>query len=184
MTPDPLQISADELRGKQSVRATFRLPDEVIELLKTAAEHLGVKQKSLLDQLVEDRSVLSKVAEEGRRWPKSELTRRQKTFVLSRRALDMLDEISASHGVARDLLLELSVGRLAPFVLDEQEKQRNRADLLTDIRSFLGDAQLLMQKADTMLERDDHFRIRLEKLIGQVEKSTSELENLVPIKKR
>ena len=37
-------LSADRLRGRQSVRATFRLPTEVIELLSMAASQLGVKQ--------------------------------------------------------------------------------------------------------------------------------------------
>lgn len=184
MNPDPLHISARELRGKQSVRATFKLPGEIIELLKTAAEQLGVKQKSLLDQLVEDRDVLSKVAKESRPAPNGGVPRRQKTFVLSRKAVDMLDEISVSHGIARDLLMELSVGRLAPFVLAEQEKHQNRAELLVDIKRFLDHGRKLLGRADTMLEQDDRLRLKLEKLIGQAEKSIGEMETFVLVKKR
>jgi len=46
-------LNADALRGRQSVRATFRLPTEMVSLLSIAASHLGLKQKSLFDQLVE-----------------------------------------------------------------------------------------------------------------------------------
>jgi hypothetical protein len=184
MASDPFHISARELRGKQSVRATFRLPDEVIELLKTAAEHLGVKQKSLLDQLVDDRDVLSKVAAECRRLDRNGVTRRQKTFVLSRKALAMLDEISTSHNIARDLLLELSVGRLAPFVLAEQEKQRNREALTLDVDRFAKSGRKLLNKAETLLERDDLLRLKIEKMIGHAEKSIGDMASFFPAKKR
>jgi hypothetical protein len=43
------QISFDELRLKQSVRTTFKLPRETISLLGLIAGQLGIKQKSLLD---------------------------------------------------------------------------------------------------------------------------------------
>ena len=50
-----LKLSAKQLRGKQSVRATFRLSDQMIDLLKVAANHLEVQQKSLIDELVQNK---------------------------------------------------------------------------------------------------------------------------------
>ena len=52
------RLTVDDLKGKQSVRATFRLPQQVIELLTLIAGQLGIKQKSLFDQLIEDSAVL------------------------------------------------------------------------------------------------------------------------------
>ncbi|MBE0582312.1 MAG: hypothetical protein IH612_00965 [Desulfofustis sp.] len=183
MTSDPFHLSARELRGKQSVRATFKLPDETIDLLKTAAEHLGVKQKSLLDQLVEDREVLSKVAEEGRQTLKSDATRRQKTFVLSRRALAMLDEMATRHGIARDRLLECSVQRLTPFVQAEKEKQKKRMELFVDIATFLDKGHCLLHKTESLLDKDDRLRQKIEKLVGQVERTIGEMEALIVLNK-
>lgn len=183
MISDPLSISARELRGKQSVRATFRLPDDTIELLKTAAEHLAVKQKSLLDQLVENRQMLDKVAQEGRVAEKSDVPRRQKTFVLSRKALAMLEEISARHGVARDLLLECSVQRLIPFVQAEQEKQKNRSRLSVDITIFLDTSRTLLQKSEALLDSDDRLRLKIEKMVTQVEKAINDMTGLLPVEK-
>jgi len=183
MISDPLHISARELRGKQSVRATFRLSDETIELLKTAADQLGVKQKSLLDQLVDNHEVLAQVALEGRRTGKSDMPRRQKTFVLSRKALAMLDEISAKHGIARDLLLECSVQRLIPFVQAEQEKQKNRSQLFVDITAFLDTSRSLLQKTEALLDSDDRMRLKIEKMVTQVEKAIGEMAALLPVKK-
>ena len=51
-------LTSTILKKKQSVRATFRLPDEIINLLSVVASQLGLKQKSLLDQLVEDKELL------------------------------------------------------------------------------------------------------------------------------
>ena len=49
-----LGLTADLLKGKQSIRATFKLPPDIIRLLSIAASQLGIKQKTLFDQLVED----------------------------------------------------------------------------------------------------------------------------------
>lgn len=59
---DILKLNAQLLREKQSVRATFSLPDQIIDLLKVAAKHLNVLQKSLIDQLVEERISLENLA--------------------------------------------------------------------------------------------------------------------------
>ena len=61
---DDFELSAHQLKGKQSVRATFRLSDQMIDLLKVAANHLKVKQKSLIDELVQIKRLLKE-------WPQS-----------------------------------------------------------------------------------------------------------------
>ena len=43
-----------DLRGRQSVRATFKLSAKAIEAISIVAVHLGIKQKSLFDHLIED----------------------------------------------------------------------------------------------------------------------------------
>jgi endonuclease/exonuclease/phosphatase family metal-dependent hydrolase len=47
----PLPSSSD-LRGRQSVRATFKLSVRAIDALSIVAAHLGIKQKSLFDHLI------------------------------------------------------------------------------------------------------------------------------------
>ncbi len=44
--------SSKDLRGRQSVRATFKLSARAIEALSIVAVHLGIKQKSLFDQVL------------------------------------------------------------------------------------------------------------------------------------
>ena len=55
--PEKMDIplpSPEDLRGRQSVRATFKLSSRAIDALSIVAAHLGIKQKSLFDHLIED----------------------------------------------------------------------------------------------------------------------------------
>ena len=131
------KLNADQLRGRQSVRATFRLPDQVIDLLKVAANHLEVKQKSLIDELVRNRETLDRVAGESQKVEQESMERRQKTFVLSRNTLALLDEVSEDYNLSRDYLVELCISRLIPFVNAEQEKHERRRQLLKDFDLLL-----------------------------------------------
>jgi hypothetical protein len=65
--------SSSALRGRQSVRATFKLSEKAIGAISIVATHLGSKQKSLFDHLIDDaRSSLRRHQEilthRGMRW--------------------------------------------------------------------------------------------------------------------
>ncbi len=150
-----LKLNPGELRGRQSVRATFRLPVQVIELLSVAAAQLGVQQKSLFDQLVEDRAVLMRIAGGRRDAGPPGKHRHQKTMVLSRNSLEVLNEIARKHRVARDLLVEASIRRLMPVMSAEQKKQEIRKQLLGSLTSYRNRGRALMEKTETLLGRDD-----------------------------
>jgi len=174
-----LELDARQLRGKQSVRATFRLSDQMIDLLKVAAAHLDVKQKSLIDELVQSRETLDQVANESLDVQQKSAERRQKTFVLSRNSLDLLDDISDKYDLSRDYLVELCISRLIPFVDAEQQKHEQRRCLIKEVESYLGDGKDLLEKADKLLDSDDRFRVKLEKLIHYTEHNVGELREFV-----
>ena len=46
------QTTVSDLRGKQSVRATFKLSQKTINAMSIVSVHLGIKQKSLFDHLM------------------------------------------------------------------------------------------------------------------------------------
>ena len=54
--------SSADLRGRQSVRVTFKLTSEAINTVSIVATHLGIKQKSLFDHLIEDVKSLNFIA--------------------------------------------------------------------------------------------------------------------------
>jgi hypothetical protein len=153
----PLASTA-ALRGRQSVRATFKLSGRSIEAISVAAMQLGIKQKSLFDHLMEDFDSLRHIAHQYDSDHFTRLTRVQKTFVLSRRTLYSLEEAARSFKAPRDALVEYSIQRLLPLIAQEREKHEKRKeiearytlflkrglDLLNDARLRLGDEDPLV----------------------------------------
>ena len=172
-------LSADRLRGRQSVRATFRLPSEVIDLLSMAASQLGLKQKSLFDQLVEDREVLAQLAQVADRYQPRGEQRQQKTYVLSRDALLALEFVAKSTGLPRDLLVELCIQRLVPVLDSEQEKQQKRADLLGDLTVLCQQTEALYLQSAERLGEDDPATRLLQSFCMQGQRYFNELRQII-----
>lgn len=172
-------LNADALRGRQSVRATFRLPTEMVSLLSIAASHLGLKQKSLFDQLVENRQVLEQVAASAEGYQPSVDRRQQKTYVLSRNSLAALDLVARTHGLARDLLVEISISRLLPVLSAEQERQQNRKAMLVELEEYWQEGRALLARTGERLGSEDPATRQLAALVGQCERVVRELRDQV-----
>ena len=83
-TIDFPRASFDDLRGRQSVRATFKLTNDCIEAISIVAGQLGIKQKSLFDHLFQDTETLSAIGRKFRNARLQAANRIQKTYVMSR----------------------------------------------------------------------------------------------------
>ena len=155
------QPSPHDLRGRQSVRATFKLSTRAIEAMSIVSVHLGIKQKSLFDHLIEDAQTLSHIAREVESEKFRTISRVQKTFVISRRTLSCLDEISKQFQAPRDALVEYSIQRLLPVIAQERERHRRRKEILNDMNEYLADGLKILQKSKSLLGEDDPVFIRL-----------------------
>jgi hypothetical protein len=153
--------SPDDLRGRQSVRATFKLSARAIEAMSIVSVHLGIKQKSLFDHLIEDAQSLSHIAREIESEKFRTLSRKQKTFVISRRTLSCLDDISKRFQAPRDALVEYSIQRLLPLIDQERERHRRRKEILNDMNEYLADGLKIFKKSRSLLGEDDPVFIRL-----------------------
>ena len=80
-------ISSSGLRGRQSVRATFKLSSGCIAAISIVAAQLGIKQKSLFDHLAQDSDSLNAIAREVQNARLRAENRIQKTYVISRKSL-------------------------------------------------------------------------------------------------
>jgi hypothetical protein len=147
--------SCQDLRGRQSVRATFRLTEMSIHTLSAVATHLGIKQKSLFDHLIEDEQSLNLIANQIRIDQFDKLERIQKTFVLSRRTMAKLLEAAAQFKAPRDALVEYSIQRLAPIISEEREKHNQRKAIEGEIREYLNLGENLLKKSTILLGEDD-----------------------------
>jgi hypothetical protein len=155
------QPSPQDLRGRQSVRATFKLSARAIEAMSIVSVHLGIKQKSLFDHLIEDARSLSHIARELESEKFRTLIRVQKTFVISRRTLSCLDEISKRFQAPRDALVEYSIQRLLPVIAQERERHRRRKEILKDVNEHLAGGLKILSKSKSLLGEDDPVFIRL-----------------------
>ena len=174
----PLPSPAD-LRGRQSVRATFKLSARAIDVLSIVATQLGIKQKSLFDHLIEDVQSLNVIANEIEDEVFDALDRVQKTFVVSRRTLSCLEQTSRQFNAPRDALVEYSIQRLLPVIAKERERHRKRKAILNDINAHLAQGLKILQKAQSLLGEDDPVYYRFETAMQSLVNSQSYIENYV-----
>jgi hypothetical protein len=174
----PLPSPAD-LRGRQSVRATFKLSARAIDVLSIVATQLGIKQKSLFDHLIEDVQSLNVIANEIEDDVFDALDRVQKTFVISRRTLSCLEKTSRQFNAPRDALVEYSIQRLLPVIAKERERHRKRKAILNDINTYLAQGLKILQKAQSLLGEEDPVYARFETAMQALVNSQSHIENYV-----
>jgi hypothetical protein len=174
----PLPSSAD-LRGRQSVRATFKLSARAIDVLSLVATHLGIKQKSLFDHLIEDARSLSMIANEIEYEAFGTLDRVQKTFVVSRRTLSCLEETSRKFNTPRDALVEYSIQRLLPVIAKERERHIRRKAILDEINSHVAQGLKILQKACAQLGEEDPVIARFEAAMHSLVNAQSHIEHYV-----
>ena len=148
-------ISSSGLRGRQSVRATFKLSSGCIEAISIVAAQLGIKQKSLFDHLAQDSESLNAIAREVQNARVRSANRVQKTYVISRKSLSLLDEISQAFNAPRDALVEYSVRRLLPVIDNEQKKYERRKAAFAAIQRHFSQGRRLMENMIDELGQDD-----------------------------
>jgi len=154
--------SSSDLRGRQSVRATFKLTENAINTMSIVAAHLGIKQKSLFDHLIEDTRSLGLIASGLQPDRFSRLKRIQKTYVISRKTLCCLDDASKDLDASRDALVEYSIQRLLPLIEEERERHRKRREILDEMTEYLEQGEGLLGKSQKLLGEDDPVHERIE----------------------
>ena len=173
------RTSSADLRGRQSVRATFKLSERAIEAMSIVAVHLGIKQKSLFDHLIEDVKSLKLIAREIESERFSALSRIQKTFVISRKTLSCLDETSKRFNAPRDALVEYSIQRLMPVINRERERHRTRKEILGDMTELLENGLELLQKSRSLLGEEDPVSVKFETAMRSLVNTQSHVKDFV-----
>jgi len=173
------QPSTFDLRGRQSVRATFKLSAKAIEALGILAFHLGIKQKSIFDHLIEDAQSLRTIAQEVDPGAFNELDRVQKTFVISRKTLISLEETAGQFNTSRDALVELSIQRLLPIIFREREKHEKRKNILNEIEYFISQGLMLLEELKSDLGEEDPVTAKFKGSIEALVDARTHIEALV-----
>jgi uncharacterized protein (UPF0147 family) len=168
-----------DLRGRQSVRATFRLSEGCIDAISIVSKHLGIKQKSLFDHLAEDISSLKTIARGAQDTKMKRENRVQKTFVISRRSLYSLEEISKSYNAPRDFLVEYSVKRLLPIIIRERKKHEARKKKLHDIKKHILQGLRLLEQLEVGLGADDPLYDKFENIMGAYKNAFQSMDDFI-----
>ncbi|BHH82105.1 hypothetical protein [Desulforhopalus sp. 52FAK] len=172
------EASTVDLRGRQSVRTTFKLSERAIDALGVLAVQLGIKQKSLFDHLMEDVDTLRHIAREFDEFD-SRLQRVAKTFVISRKTLENLERISLQYGTPRDALVEYSIERILPLLKKEKIKHQKRKEVDELIQHYLKDGLALMNKVEEELGEDDPVFLELLAMMRSVKNCADNISDQV-----
>ena len=172
------------LMERQSVRATFRLSIEFIDALRALSAQLGIKQKSLFDHLMEDKESLRAIAERISSNPLDKKTRIQKTFVISKKSLNALDIVSKASEASRDDLVEYSIQRLLPLLIEEQKKQHKRELALGKIADHFAQATNLLDDILTIVGEDDPIYKTMDSVLMAYENALDHMEDMITTGKR
>jgi len=168
-----------DLRGKQSVRATFKLSQKAIDSIGLVAIHLGIKQKSLFDHIIEDIAALDELARTIRIKQFKKIPRKQKTFVLSRKTIEALGAISETYGMPRDALVEYSIKKLESVITAEKLRHEERKKLHGQMVAHFMAGEELYKQSTKILGGDDPFCRRFEKAVVMSRKTTLEINQFL-----
>jgi len=171
--------SAADLRGRQSVRATFKLTAKAIDALSVVSTHLGIKQKSLFDHLMQDSSSLDMIAREIQSDTFKIVERVQKTYVLSRKTLSCLDSTAKKFDAPRDALVEYSIQRLLPIIIRERETHRKRKEILHDLTEYLNHGYKVLQKSQDLIGGDDPILEKIRFAVSTSENMVSDIKKFI-----
>jgi len=172
------ETSSADLRGKQSVRTTFKLSERAIIALSLLSTQLGIKQKSLFDHLMEDVQALEHIAREFQDFENSR-KRVAKTYVISRKTLENLERISLQYATPRDALVEYSIERILPLLQKEKEKHEKRKDITIEVLKYLQDGLELMETVEASIGKDDPVFVEILSMMRGVSNCSENIGALV-----
>jgi len=168
-----------DLKGRQSVRTTFKLPPRCIDALSLLAGQLGIKQKSIFDHLVDDTQTLQALAEAAEQRQADRENRVAKTYVISRRTLESLERVSKRFQAPRDALVEFSIERIMPLLKEEKRKHEQRKTLIEQLERLLDDSRDLLDQAEEVLDADDPVFERIYQMVRTVEAGCEEIDHVI-----
>jgi hypothetical protein len=168
-----------ELKERQSVRATFRLSEGCIDAISIVATQMGIKQKSLFDHLAEDMDSLKTIGREIKQMKIKKQGRVQKTFVVSRKSLSSLDEISNMFNASRDVLVEHSIQRLLPIISKERTKHEKRKEFLVKIKTHFQQGEKMLNDIRKQLGDDDPIINKFAMIISGYEAVKDDMESFI-----
>ena len=175
----PTSSFSSDLKSRQSVRATFKLTKGCIEAIGILANQMGIKQKSLFDHMSEDTDGLKSIARKIKKIKTVKQDRVQKTYVISRKSLASLDEISNMFSASRDGLVEHSIQRLLPIISRERTKHEIRKEFLIKIKKHFQQGEKMLNDIKKKLGGDDPIINKFDVVLSNYETVKNSMESFI-----
>lgn len=173
------RASATALRRRQSTRVSFKLTTKCIEAMNILSSHLRLKPKSLFDHMVQESETLDAIATKAKGLNLDDQTRLAKTYVISRDAAELLDEVARSRKVSRDALVEASVQHLMPLIEKEQGRHSSRKSLVSRMERHLKSGQKLLDDMVADLGDNDPMSDKMQNVIAAYERAFSSISDFI-----
>jgi hypothetical protein len=157
----------------------FKLSPNCIEAITILGSHLRLKPKSLFDHMVQERQTLEAVAGRAGAADGEASARVAKTYVISRDAADILEEVAQAHDISRDRLVEASVRHLMPLIAKEQIRHSARKTLLTRMERHLKNGRHLLEAMTSELGSGDPMSDRMRQVMGTYERAYAAMADFV-----
>jgi hypothetical protein len=149
------KMTSAALKGKQSVRTSFKLSEACIQAINIVAKQLEIKHRSLFDYLIEDTDTLERIAQKIVRGNQFENKGIQKSFIISRESLVRIDHLCEKLKISRDALIELSVRRLLQIIEKEMENHRKRKDMLELVQNHYHESKQVLNRIKASVGAED-----------------------------
>ena len=132
--------------------------------------------------MLEDEKALAILAQDAATQSRAEHGSRPKTLVLSKKALDQIERAASRYAVPRDVLIELSVDRLASYIDSLAQTHAKRRVLMAELEQCQEQLTEVLDRAGTMLPKDDAFRGKLKTLSEKTRRQVEEMKKTVKYK--
>jgi 3-dehydroquinate synthetase len=107
-----------------------------------------------------------------------------KTYVISRKTLENLEQVCKRYQTPRDALVEFSIERILPLIQVEKKKHANRKKLTERLDRLLADSRALIKEADQLLEHDDPVFEQIYQVARSVQAGCDEIDDIIDRGKR
>ena len=173
------KMTSSALKGKQSVRASFKLSEACIHAINIVSTQLGLKHRSLFDYLVEDTDALQTIAEDIVKSEYEQAKRVQKSFIISRETLKLIDDICKDSNISRGTLIENSVRRLLPIIEKEIENHRKRKDMRQLVKKHLNASQVVLNIIKDNVGVDDPIYRAFKNAVAACKQVNSQISDII-----
>jgi hypothetical protein len=87
--------------------------------------------------------------------------------------------VAKAYGVPRDLLVEISISRLVSVISSEQEKQKQRKQVLSEMETFCHQGLVLLSRTEQALGAKDPATRQLSLLLEHCRRNIEQLQEVV-----